>query len=92
MMINRINPHGVAALLRPAFLLGVGGALGVWLGTALENQTQLFLAATAFVLTLLVAVGWQARAHGQQRWQGIWNAYAEREIAQDQRRDTLLRR
>ena len=92
MILDQVKRRGIVSLLRPAVLLATGAALGVWLGVASRDGTQLFLAAVAFVLTLVFAVGWQFRAQVRQRWHGVWNSYAEREIAQARRRETLLRR
>src|SRR5215475_3419049 len=50
---------------------------------------QALLPAAVVALTMLLGLVWQHRVRGVRRWKAILDAYAEREIARDRRREIL---
>jgi len=85
MLFNQVVNRWRARLIGPAALFGGGAAVGFWAGFSSDNGVQLALAAGAFGLILIGLLAWQLRSQARGQWQGIWNAYAEREIASAQR-------
>jgi hypothetical protein len=77
----------VVSLIWPVAFLGSGAGAGLWLGFA---QGSALLAAAALTLTVLLGIVWLSRIRAAQRWNAAVEAYAERELARQQR--TKLRR
>jgi hypothetical protein len=80
---NSIVRRKVVSLIWPVAFLGSGGGAGLWLGFA---QDQVLLATLVLTLTALLAIVWLSRIRAAQRWNAAVEAYAERELAREQRR------
>jgi hypothetical protein len=80
---NLIARRKVVSLIWPVAFLGSGGGAGIWLGFA---QDSVLLASVVLTLTALLGIVWLSRIRAARRWNAAVEAYAERELAREQRR------
>ena len=63
-------------------LLGVGGAVGFWIGLANAGRANPLPPAVVVALAAVIAAVWLIRSRIKDPTHAVWNAYAEREIAE----------
>jgi hypothetical protein len=71
--------------------LGAGVAGELWLRSAEGGSWQALLPAAILALTAVLGIVLLFRARAARRWNAAVDAYAEREIARDQRKQALKR-
>jgi protein-S-isoprenylcysteine O-methyltransferase Ste14 len=82
MLSPSIDRRTLLSQLGTALLLGAGFGIGLWLWV---TQGARF-AGVVLAVTILSGIVWQYRVYAARRWHALMDAYAEREMAQRQRR------
>jgi hypothetical protein len=63
------------------------GVVGLWFGLAHSDGVAVLLGAAALVLTAIFGIVWLSRARAARRFHAVVDAYAEREIDWERRRN-----
>jgi hypothetical protein len=63
------------------------GALGLWFWLMNGNEVATVLGAAALILTAILVIVWHSRVRAARRLHAALNAYAEREIDRERRRN-----
>jgi hypothetical protein len=85
---NGIVRRTPTALVWPVLLLG---AVGLWFWLAHGDGVAVWLGAVGFVLTAVLGIVWLSRARAARRFNAAVDAYAEREIDWERRRNARQR-
>jgi hypothetical protein len=62
-------------------------ALGIWLWAAHTDKLAVLVGAGALVCTAILGIVWLSRVRAARRFSAVMDAYAEREIDRERRRD-----
>jgi hypothetical protein len=89
MTVTWISRPAFLSHLWPAALLGVGGAVGLWLWPTQGSAVRALPATAVFALTVVLGVLWQYRTRAARRWSAAVDAYAERELARARHANAL---
>jgi hypothetical protein len=90
MITSGIGRRELFSHLGQAALLGVGGAVGLWLWLVPGERSHGVLASAVIGATVVLGIVWLTRLVAAKRWIAVVNAYAEREMARTRLRDARL--
>src|SRR5206468_5105549 len=82
MVFNRFGSRAFLFRSWSIALFGAGSAIGFWLGLASTGQARLLPPAVILAVLATVALVWLIRSRLTDHTHAVWNAYADREIAQ----------